>query len=120
MSDDISDLLQDALSVIQCVNPPFMPANPEVMTVVVEYPAGGAGLPPHRHPGGPAFGYVLDGEMLFELEGEAPRVISAGRPLGTRRRRDPLLGRKQSARRAPAVPRHDDVCARSADADSRR
>ena len=33
---------------------------------------------PHRHPGGPAFGYVLEGEMLFELEGEAPRVIMAG------------------------------------------
>jgi quercetin dioxygenase-like cupin family protein len=24
------------------------------------------------------FGYVLEGEMLFELEGEPPRVIEAG------------------------------------------
>ena len=31
-----------------------------------------------RHPGGPAFGYVLEGEMLFELEGEPPRVVHAG------------------------------------------
>ena len=35
------------------------------------------GTPPHRHIG-PAFGYVLEGEMLFELEGEAPRVVRAG------------------------------------------
>jgi quercetin dioxygenase-like cupin family protein len=48
------------------------------MTVVIDYPAGDPGAPPHRHPGGPAFGYVVEGEMLFELEGEAPRVIRAG------------------------------------------
>jgi quercetin dioxygenase-like cupin family protein len=27
---------------------------------------------------GPAFGYVLDGEMVFELEGEPARVVRAG------------------------------------------
>ena len=48
------------------------------MTISVEWPPGESGLPPHRHPGGPCFGYVLDGEMLFELEGEDPRVIKAG------------------------------------------
>src|SRR6476646_4363718 len=32
----------------------------------------------HRHPSGPAFGYMLEGEMLFELEGSPPRVIRAG------------------------------------------
>jgi quercetin dioxygenase-like cupin family protein len=47
------------------------------MTVVIDYPAGDPGAPPHRH-SGPAFGYVVAGEMLFELEGEAPRVIKAG------------------------------------------
>ena len=46
--------------------------------MIIEWPAGSAGAPPHRHPGGPSFGYVLEGEMLFELEGEAPRVIKAG------------------------------------------
>lgn len=50
----------------------------EVMTVVIEYPPGNPGAPPHRHPGGPAFGYVLEGEILFELEGEPPRVLKAG------------------------------------------
>ena len=48
------------------------------MTVVIDYPPGSAGAPPHKHLSGPAFGYVLEGEMLFELEGEAPQVIRAG------------------------------------------
>ncbi|MDG6107156.1 cupin domain-containing protein [Dactylosporangium aurantiacum] len=47
------------------------------MTIVVEFPPGDPGTPPHRHPG-PAFGYVLEGEMVFELEGEPPRVLRAG------------------------------------------
>ncbi|MDT5350017.1 MAG: hypothetical protein QOH91_3304 [Mycobacterium sp.] len=63
---------------VQHVKPPFIPENADGMTIVVEYPPGSPGAPPHRHPGGPAFGYVLDGEMLFELEGETPRVVRAG------------------------------------------
>ncbi|TFV33635.1 cupin domain-containing protein [Streptomyces sp. T1317-0309] len=47
------------------------------MTVVVEVPPGDAGTPPHRH-SGPAFGYVLEGELVFELEGEPERVVTAG------------------------------------------
>jgi quercetin dioxygenase-like cupin family protein len=74
---DYSALI-NAMKVIQSVTPPSFPPNAEVMTSVIEWPAGSRGAPPHRHPGGPAFGYVLEGEMLFELEGEAPRVISAG------------------------------------------
>ena len=69
---------ENALAVVQSVRPPFVPDGAEVMTVVIEYPPGSAGAPPHRHPGGPAFGYMLEGEMLFELEGEPPRVIHAG------------------------------------------
>ena len=75
---EIDARLQNALTVIQSVTPPFLPADAEVMTVVVEWPPGDPGAPPHRHPGGPAFGYVLEGEMLFELEGEPPRAIKAG------------------------------------------
>jgi hypothetical protein len=48
------------------------------MTVLINHPRGAPGYPPHRLPGGPGFGYVIDGEMLFELEGEAPRVLRAG------------------------------------------
>ncbi|MFC6159866.1 cupin domain-containing protein [Kribbella jiaozuonensis] len=68
---------QTALTMLQEVEPPFVPEGFHVMTVVVEYPAGDPGAPPHRH-SGPAFGYVVEGEMLFELEGEPPRVIKAG------------------------------------------
>ncbi|WP_082569947.1 cupin domain-containing protein [Mycobacterium sp. Root135] len=73
-----SDGTTSPLTVIQSVTPPFIPQNADVMTVIIEWPAGSPGARPHRHPGGPAFGYVLEGEMLFELEGEAPRVIKAG------------------------------------------
>ena len=75
---DVDDKLQNAMTVLQSVTPPFLPAEGEVMTISVEWPPGESGLPPHRHPGGPCFGHVLDGEMLFELEGEEPRVIKAG------------------------------------------
>ncbi|MFG1929443.1 cupin domain-containing protein [Mycobacterium sp. NPDC048908] len=73
-----TDELAKAITTIQTVKPPFIPEGAEVMTVIIEWPPGSAGAPPHRHPGGPSFGYVLEGEMLFELEGEAPRVIKAG------------------------------------------
>ncbi|KAA0100717.1 cupin domain-containing protein [Mycolicibacterium sp. P1-18] len=73
-----SDGQPSPITVIDSVTPPFIPQNAEVMTVVIEWPAGSPGAPPHRHPGGPAFGYVIEGEMLFELEGEAPRVVKAG------------------------------------------
>ncbi len=69
---------QTALTVVQDVRPPFIPEGAQVMTVVIHYPPGDRGAPPHRHPSGPAFGYMLEGEMLFELEGEPPRVIRAG------------------------------------------
>jgi quercetin dioxygenase-like cupin family protein len=68
---------QNALTVIQEAMPPSIPQGAHAMTVIIEYPPGDPGAPPHRH-FGPAFGYVLEGEMLFELEGEAPRVIGAG------------------------------------------
>src|SRR3990170_2698410 len=74
---DTADLMK-AITTIQSVTPPFIPSDAEVMTVVIEYPPGDPGAPPHRHPGGPAFGYVLEGEMLFELEGEPERVVRAG------------------------------------------
>ncbi|UGT44119.1 cupin domain-containing protein [Nocardia yamanashiensis] len=73
-----SSVWQTAFTVVQEAAPPFIPDGAHAMTVVVAYPPGDPGAPPHRHPGGPAFGYVVEGEMRFELEGEAPRVIRAG------------------------------------------
>ncbi|KUI37356.1 cupin [Mycobacterium sp. GA-2829] len=67
-----------AVTVVQSARPPAIPTDAEAMTVVIEYPPGSHGTPPHRHPSGPAFGYMLEGEMLFELEGQPPRVVRAG------------------------------------------
>jgi hypothetical protein len=50
---------------------PSLPAPIHVMTVRVEIPPGGSGTPPHRH-SGPVFGYLLEGEMIYELEGDLP------------------------------------------------
>lgn len=81
MSDQKSDQIQKlmtAMTVVQSVTPPQIPQGADAMTAVIEWGPGDTGAPPHRHPGGPCFGYVLEGEMWFELEGEAPRVITAG------------------------------------------
>ncbi len=77
MIDKTSTAWQTALTVLQDVAPPFVPEGAHGMTVVIEYPPGDPGAPPHRHSGS-AFGFVLEGEMLFELEGEPPRVLRAG------------------------------------------
>jgi quercetin dioxygenase-like cupin family protein len=60
-----------------CVTPPSIPEGAHAMIQLVELPPADAGLGPHRH-SGPVFGYVLEGRILFELEGEAPREIGAG------------------------------------------
>ena len=57
--------------------PPFLPAPAHAMTVRVDLPPGNPGAPPHRH-SGPVFGYVLEGELRFELEGEPVRVLKEG------------------------------------------
>jgi len=72
-----SDAWKTALTVLQEASPPFIPEGAHAMTVLIEYPPGDPGTPPHRH-AGPAFGYVLEGEMRFELEGERMRVLRAG------------------------------------------
>ena len=66
-----------ALTTLLVQQPPSIPAPAEVMTATVELPPGDPGTPPHRH-SGPVFGYLLEGEMTFELEGEPERVIQAG------------------------------------------
>lgn len=65
----ITDLLE--------VMPPGIPQGAHAMTQLIELPPADAGIDPHRH-SGPVFGYVLEGRMLFELEGEEPREIVAG------------------------------------------
>ena len=55
------------------------------MTQLVELPPADPGLAPHRH-SGPVFGYVLEGKIFFELEGEDP-----GRLLRARRSGSPAV-----------------------------
>jgi quercetin dioxygenase-like cupin family protein len=59
------------------VVPPFIAPGSAAMVRLLELPPGDPGLAPHRH-SGPVFGYMLEGEMLFELEGQAPYPIKAG------------------------------------------
>ena len=66
---------KDLLEVV----PPFITQGSSAMIRLLELPPGDPGIAPHRH-SGPVFGYMLEGEMLFELEGEAPYPIKAGEP----------------------------------------
>ncbi|WP_141582594.1 cupin domain-containing protein [Actinomadura sp. WMMA1423] len=56
---------------------PSIPDGACATTVLIELPPGDPGTPPHRH-AGPVFGYMLQGEMVFELEGEPERVVHVG------------------------------------------
>ncbi|WP_432041841.1 cupin domain-containing protein [Streptomyces cadmiisoli] len=69
--------LPPEVKVLQDVKPPFLPEGASGMTILVEWPPGHPGAAPHRH-SGPAFGYVMEGAIRFELEGEPERVIKAG------------------------------------------
>lgn len=56
---------------------PAIAAGSHAMIATVTIPPGDPGSGPHRH-SGPVFGYVLEGEILFELEGDRPYPIKAG------------------------------------------
>jgi quercetin dioxygenase-like cupin family protein len=56
---------------------PRIAPGSDAMMRLIEVPPGDPGLAPHRH-SGPVFGYVTEGEILFELEGEAPYKLVAG------------------------------------------
>ncbi|MEV5431702.1 cupin domain-containing protein [Streptomyces sp. NPDC052701] len=66
-----------AVTVLQQATPPYIPEGGVVVTAVIEWPPGDPGTPPHRHTG-PAFGYVLEGAIRFEVEGQPERIIEAG------------------------------------------
>jgi quercetin dioxygenase-like cupin family protein len=70
-------LSASALTMLLAQQLPVIPSPAEVMTAIVDLPPADPGTPPHRH-SGPVFGYMLEGEMTFELEGEPERVIRAG------------------------------------------
>jgi len=59
------------------VTPPAIPQGAHTITQLDELPRRTPDLPSHRH-SGPVFGSMLEGRMLFELEGAAPRESTAG------------------------------------------
>lgn len=65
------------IDVLSQANVEHVPGPADVTTVLVTLPPGSAGSPLHRHPG-PVFGYLISGEMRFEVEGEPERIIRAG------------------------------------------
>jgi quercetin dioxygenase-like cupin family protein len=66
-----------ALEMLDSVGLTWLPQDAEVMTAKVTLAPGSPGTPPHRH-AGPVFGFMLEGEMVFELEGRPERVLHAG------------------------------------------
>jgi quercetin dioxygenase-like cupin family protein len=68
------------LTTLLGVRPATFPDPANVMTVLVELPPGDEGSPAHRH-SGPVFGYVVEGELRYEIEGWRERIIRAGEPL---------------------------------------
>ena len=72
-----SEAWKTAVTMLQDAKPPVIPEGASGMTIAVEWPPGDPGTPPHRH-SGPAFGYVLEGAVRFELEGEPERIVKAG------------------------------------------
>jgi len=66
----------NTLDVLLHENPVIAPGS-AAMIATVTIPPGDAGSGPHRH-SGPVFGYVVEGEILFELEGQEPYPIKAG------------------------------------------
>lgn len=66
-----------AVTMLQDAAPISVPEGASAMTLHVEWEPGDLGTPPHRH-SGPAFGYVIEGAVRFELEGEPERVVEAG------------------------------------------
>jgi quercetin dioxygenase-like cupin family protein len=65
------------LTELLCETPPFVPTDAEMMVVTIDLTPGDPGAAPHRH-SGPVSGYVLEGAIVFELEGEPERTIAAG------------------------------------------
>ncbi|WP_217561709.1 cupin domain-containing protein [Streptomyces sp. GbtcB6] len=66
-----------AVKVLQEAAPITVPEGASAMTIHVGWEPGDPGTPPHRH-SGPAFGYVLQGAVRFELEGEPEHIVEAG------------------------------------------
>ncbi|WP_231974544.1 cupin domain-containing protein [Pseudonocardia sp. HH130630-07] len=91
-----------------------LPAGGHLMTVVVSVEPNNPGTPAHRHPG-PVYGYVLEGEMIVELEGDAPVLKRAGDTIWSRAAtasttRRPIPGTPSSASSCSWPARTEKTC----------
>jgi quercetin dioxygenase-like cupin family protein len=77
MSHQHVEATEPVVEVLATIESPPLPVAADATTVRVTLPPGSAGSPPHRHPG-PAFGYVVEGELLLGVDGHAERVVKAG------------------------------------------
>ncbi|MEV6410011.1 cupin [Kribbella sp. NPDC051718] len=66
--------MTNKLTMLLDIVPPMVPAGAEVMTITNELPPGDPGAAPHRH-SGPVFGYMLEGEILFDRESKFVAVM---------------------------------------------
>jgi quercetin dioxygenase-like cupin family protein len=55
----------------------WVPADPLIHVLHLTLEPGATGTPPHKHPG-PMIGYVLEGELDFQMAGHDPVTIKAG------------------------------------------
>lgn len=55
----------------------WVPAHPLIHVLHLTLEPGAAGTPPHKHPG-PMIGYVLEGELDFQMADQDPVIIKAG------------------------------------------
>ena len=69
---------KSTLKVLREVRSPSIRDDAHVMSVLINHPPGAPGYRHIAFLAVPDFGYMIDGEMLFEIEGEAPRVLRAG------------------------------------------
>jgi quercetin dioxygenase-like cupin family protein len=74
MIDDATS--NTVLTTLLEAHPPAFPDPAHVMTALVEVPPGDPGSPPHRH-SGPVFGYVIEGELAYEIDGRPATVVPA-------------------------------------------
>jgi quercetin dioxygenase-like cupin family protein len=55
----------------------WVPADPLIRVLHLTLEPGAAGTPPHKHPG-PVIGYVLEGQLDFQMADHDPVAIRAG------------------------------------------
>ena len=73
-----TDTQEPTIEIVNSVpDAPLITAGSTAVTVQITLPPASPGGPPHRH-SGPAYGYVVSGAIIFEVEGEPEKIYRAG------------------------------------------